>query len=156
MHGPAAGIGLSFVLSCDLAIATDAAHFTAAYTGIGLSPDGGQTWHLPRIVGVRRATELLLTNRRVGADEAAEWGIVNEVVAVRRAGRARARAGRAVRRRAAAVQRGGQAPRRRSSATNSFGEHLEAEAASISFLAESPTGREGAAAFLEKRPPAYP
>ena len=57
-----------------------------AYTAAGLSPDGSSSWFLPRLVGTRRAQELMLTNRRLSAAEALEWGLVTRVVAGRRAG----------------------------------------------------------------------
>jgi len=60
--------------------AARSAHFTCAYTGIGLTPDGGMTWMLPRLVGVRKAQEMLLTNRRIGASEAERIGLVTRVV----------------------------------------------------------------------------
>jgi 2-(1,2-epoxy-1,2-dihydrophenyl)acetyl-CoA isomerase len=52
-----------------------------AYTAIGLTPDGGSTWYLPRVIGLRRAVELTLTNRALSAEEALEWGLVTRVVA---------------------------------------------------------------------------
>jgi 2-(1,2-epoxy-1,2-dihydrophenyl)acetyl-CoA isomerase len=79
-NGPAAGAGLSLVLLGDLVLAAASAHFTAAYTAIGLTPDGGMTWLLPRLVGLRRAQEMILTNRRISAGEAALVGIATRVV----------------------------------------------------------------------------
>lgn len=79
VNGPAAGAGFSLALACDLAVASDAAVFTMAYTKIGASPDGGSTYFLTRAVGLRRAQELALTNRVLTAGEALEWGIVNRV-----------------------------------------------------------------------------
>ncbi|MEZ5658036.1 MAG: enoyl-CoA hydratase/isomerase family protein [Burkholderiaceae bacterium] len=80
INGVAAGAGLSMAACCDLAIAADHAKFTSAYTQIGLSPDGGGTWFLSRIIGSRRALELFLTNRTINAAEALDWGLVNQVV----------------------------------------------------------------------------
>jgi 2-(1,2-epoxy-1,2-dihydrophenyl)acetyl-CoA isomerase len=71
INGPVAGAGLSLAILGDIAL---------AYTAIGLSPDGGSTWLLPRLVGLRRAQELILTNKRVGAEEAAALGLVTRVV----------------------------------------------------------------------------
>ncbi|MCZ4303101.1 enoyl-CoA hydratase/isomerase family protein, partial [Microbacterium oxydans] len=62
-------------------IASRSAHFTAAYTGIGLSPDGGMSWLLPRLIGLRRAQAMILTNARIGADEAERIGLVTRTVA---------------------------------------------------------------------------
>jgi 2-(1,2-epoxy-1,2-dihydrophenyl)acetyl-CoA isomerase len=80
INGPAAGGGLSLAVLGDIALAAPAAHFTLAYTSIGLSPDGGSTWLLPRLIGLRRAQELALTNRRVPAAEAAQIGLITRVV----------------------------------------------------------------------------
>lgn len=81
VNGVAAGAGLSLVACCDLAIAADSARFTSAYTQIGLSPDGSSSYFLSRLIGTRRAAELYLTNRTLNAQEALDWGLVNQVVA---------------------------------------------------------------------------
>ncbi|MEM1249663.1 MAG: enoyl-CoA hydratase-related protein [Acidobacteriota bacterium] len=78
--GVAAGAGLSLACACDLVVAADSARFTMAYTRAGLTPDGSSTYFLPRIVGKRKALELMLTNRMLTAQEAEAWGIVNRVV----------------------------------------------------------------------------
>jgi len=78
--GVVAGGGMGLFLAADLAVASESASFVMAYSGIGASPDGGTSFFLPRIVGLRRAMELTLTNRRLSAREAWEWGLVNEVV----------------------------------------------------------------------------
>ncbi|WEK07766.1 MAG: enoyl-CoA hydratase/isomerase family protein [Candidatus Pseudomonas colombiensis] len=70
VNGPAAGAGMSLSLLGDIVLASGSAHFTPAYSGIGLSPDGGLSWHLPRLVGLRRAQEILLLNRRLDAAQA--------------------------------------------------------------------------------------
>jgi 2-(1,2-epoxy-1,2-dihydrophenyl)acetyl-CoA isomerase len=80
INGVVAGAGMGLALATDLAIAVDTAVFTMAYTGIGVSPDGSSTFFLPRIVGTRRAMELILTNRVLSAGEALDLGIVNQVV----------------------------------------------------------------------------
>lgn len=80
VNGVAAGAGLSFAACCDLAIASDTAKFTSAYTHIGLTPDGSSTFFLNRILGRRRVMELYLTNRVLSAQEALDWGLVNRVV----------------------------------------------------------------------------
>ena len=81
VNGTAAGAGFSLMCATDLAIAAESAKFTLAYTGVGLSPDGSSTYYLPRLIGTRRTLELMLTNRRLTAAEALEWGLVNQVVA---------------------------------------------------------------------------
>ncbi len=80
VNGPCAGAGMSLACACDFVMAAESATFTAAYTGIGLTPDGGCSWFLPRRIGELRTRELLLTNRRLRADEAKEWGLVSQVV----------------------------------------------------------------------------
>lgn len=80
VQGAVAGIGVSFMLACDLIIAAENTVFTMAYSGIGASPDGGATYHLPRIVGYHKALELLLFSERFNARQAHEWGLVNKVV----------------------------------------------------------------------------
>jgi 2-(1,2-epoxy-1,2-dihydrophenyl)acetyl-CoA isomerase len=81
VNGMAAGAGFSLATACDYTIAGASARFTLAYTAAGLSPDGSATWYLPRLVGLRRARELMLTNRMLSAEEAREMGIVDRVVA---------------------------------------------------------------------------
>lgn len=80
VNGAAAGMGMSFAICGDVVLAAESASFTAAYTAAGLSPDGGMTYLLPRMVGFLRAKELMLLNRRMTAKDALEWGLVNKVV----------------------------------------------------------------------------
>ena len=79
VHGFAAGGGFSLAISSDLVLASRSAKFTMAYTKVGLTPDGSSTYFLPRLVGLRRALELALTNRVLSADEAVEWGLATRV-----------------------------------------------------------------------------
>src|SRR6478672_7494905 len=81
VHGSAAGGGFSLAISCDLVLAAESATFLMAYSKIGMAPDGGSTYFLPRLIGLKRAMELTLTNRVLSAPEARDWGIVTEVVA---------------------------------------------------------------------------
>jgi 2-(1,2-epoxy-1,2-dihydrophenyl)acetyl-CoA isomerase len=152
VRGVAAGAGFSFVLGADLALAAPGTQFTAAYTGVGLSPDGGQSWLLPRLVGHRRATELILTNRRLDAAEALELGLLTAVAedldAELDALVARLAAG-------PTVAFGAAKRLLRASWSAGLGEQLDAEARSIGTLAGSPTGREGVDAFLERRRPSF-
>lgn len=80
VNGVAAGAGLGLSLSSDIVIAAESARFLSAYARIGASPDAGATYFLPRLVGIRRAAELLLTDRTLTAAEALAWGIVTKVV----------------------------------------------------------------------------
>ena len=80
INGVAAGGGLSMVGFPELAIASQSAKFVSAYTKIGLSPDGSSSFFMPRIIGIRRYYEMVLTNRTLSAQEACDWGLVSEVV----------------------------------------------------------------------------
>ncbi len=80
VNGPAAGAGLSLAISGDIVLAARSAHFTAAYGTLGLTPDGGMSWILPRLVGLRKAQDIILTNRRIKAEEAAAIGMVTRLV----------------------------------------------------------------------------
>jgi 2-(1,2-epoxy-1,2-dihydrophenyl)acetyl-CoA isomerase len=155
VQGVAAGAGMSLVCAADLAFAGESAAFTAAYTAAGLSPDGGMSWWLPRLVGERRASELLLTNRLVGAREAAEIGLVTATVPD---DELTARVTEVVARLAAGSRAAHGATRRllRSAATSTLEAQLALEADSIATLAASPAGQEGLSAFLEKRRPNFP
>ena len=81
VQGAAAGAGLSLAAAGDVVLAGSGASFTMAYTGIGLTADGGATWLLPRLIGLRRAQEMAYTNRRLSAEQAEQYGLVTRVVA---------------------------------------------------------------------------
>ena len=81
VNGVAVGGGFSFALAGDIIIASEKARFSPGFTAIGLHPDNGATYLLPRLVGMARASELFLTNRLVGAAEAVQMGMINRVVA---------------------------------------------------------------------------
>ena len=75
VNGVAAGAGFSLAVTGDLVLAAESASFTMAYTAaVGLSPDGSSSFYLPRLIGVRKTQELMLTNRTLSAAEALEWG----------------------------------------------------------------------------------
>ena len=80
VQGAVAGAGLAFVLNADVVVAARSTKFRMAYAGIGLTPDCGVSYLLPRAVGTQRALELALTGRTLTADEAREWGLVAQVV----------------------------------------------------------------------------
>ena len=80
VHGAVAGFGLSLMNACDLVVASDDAYFASAYRQIGLTPDGGGSWSLPRLVGMRKAMEILLLGERFDAATALALGMVNRVV----------------------------------------------------------------------------
>src|SRR3546814_1676897 len=80
VNGPAAGAGLSLAICGDMVLAARSAHFTAAYGMVGLSPDGGMSWLLPRLIGMRRAQAMIIGNQRVSANEAEAIGLVTRTV----------------------------------------------------------------------------
>jgi 2-(1,2-epoxy-1,2-dihydrophenyl)acetyl-CoA isomerase len=154
VNGAAAGAGMSLAVSGDLVLAAESASFTMAYTAAGLSPDGSATWLLPRLCGMRRAQELMLTNRALGAREAAEWGLVTRVVPDAQ-----------LHEEAMALARQlAQGPTRAYGVVKSllaetfstaYEAQLEHEARGIAAMAGTPDGREGIAAFVEKRSPRF-
>ncbi len=82
VNGVAAGAGMSLAIAADITLATESAKFVMAYTGVGLTPDGSASYYLSRLVGLKRALELVLTNRAISAREAFAWGIITRVVEV--------------------------------------------------------------------------
>jgi 2-(1,2-epoxy-1,2-dihydrophenyl)acetyl-CoA isomerase len=154
VQGATAGAGVSLAASADIAIAGAGATFTMAYSRVGLSPDGGSSWLLPRLMGPQRAAELMLLNSTLDASEAARLGLVARVVPdeqleaetdmlAQRLRRGPQAANAAVKRLIAA------------SAGSSLAEQLELEASSISRLAVGPDGREGIESFLTARRPDF-
>jgi 2-(1,2-epoxy-1,2-dihydrophenyl)acetyl-CoA isomerase len=154
VRGAAAGGGMSIAIGADLVLAAESAHFTLAYTAIGFSPDGGSTWTLPRIVGMRRTIELMLLNERLSAARAYELGLVTRVVAddaldaeadalARRLARGPVGAHGAVKRLL------------RETYKTTYAKQLEDEAHTIAGLAAAPDGVEGVLAFLDRRAPHF-
>lgn len=154
INGPAAGAGFSLAILGDIAIAARSAHFTLAYTAIGLSPDGGSTWLLPRLVGLRRAQELALLNRRVAGDEAVALGLITRVVDD-------SDLETAIQAMASDLSRGatgalGQTRRLLLNSFNaSFETQMEDESRGISDAMRTAHAREGAQSFVEKRKPIF-
>jgi 2-(1,2-epoxy-1,2-dihydrophenyl)acetyl-CoA isomerase len=81
VHGPAVGIGFSYALACDLIVASEAAYFSQSFIRIGLMPDGGSSYFLPRLVGYAKAFELMALGEQLSAQDALRLGIINRVVA---------------------------------------------------------------------------
>jgi 2-(1,2-epoxy-1,2-dihydrophenyl)acetyl-CoA isomerase len=79
VNGPAAGIGLSLALACDLVVAAESAYFSLAFVNIGLVPDGGSSVFVPSRVGFARAAELAMLGERLDARKALDWGLINQV-----------------------------------------------------------------------------
>jgi len=80
VNGPCAGAGCSLALAADIVIAGRSAYFLQAFVNIGLIPDAGATWLLPRLAGRARAMEMMMLGERIPADKAAEWGLISRVV----------------------------------------------------------------------------
>jgi 2-(1,2-epoxy-1,2-dihydrophenyl)acetyl-CoA isomerase len=154
VNGVAAGAGMSLACACDLVVAAESARFTMAYTRAGLTPDGSSTYYLPRLVGLKRALDLTLTNRMLSAREAEEWGIVSRVVPD---GELAERAGALARELAAGPTSGLGAAKRL--LWTGWNETLETQMAresdTIAARTRSADAQEGIHAFLEKRPPRF-
>ncbi|MFC5345304.1 enoyl-CoA hydratase/isomerase family protein [Brevundimonas staleyi] len=150
VNGAAAGAGLGLAVLGDIALAARSAKFTSAYGALGLTPDAGATWLLPRLVGLRQAQRLLLLNERIDAVEAERIGLITQVF------EDDALAAEALER----ASRLAKAPRRAFGRTrgllyaamaNGLETQLELEAQSIAEAAGSREGREGVAAFVSRR-----
>lgn len=154
VNGSAGGAGMSLCLFADIVLAAESAKFTLAYTRAGLSPDGGSTYFLPRIIGLRRALELALTNRVLSAKEAAEWGIVTKVVAD---SELQAEAQALASQLASGATRALGAAKRllHHSFAESLETQMELEAQAIAGQARTRDAREGIAAFIAKRKPTF-
>ena len=154
VRGAAAGFGMSLLMACDLALAADDAYFTIAYALIGTSPDGSGTYHLPRIVGMKKAMELALLAERFDAATALALGLVNRVVPAAELESASA----ALAQRLAAGPAIAYANTKRllgRSLTSSLEAQLQAEAESFADCAASEDFAEGVRAFVEKRKPRF-
>ena len=154
VNGTAAGAGFSLAVIGDLVLAAESASFTMAYTRVGLSPDGSSSYYLPRLIGIAKTKELMLTNRTLSADEASRWGLVTEVVAdAALAERADELAGKMAA--TAAGSNGGIKALLLDTFSNGLEEQMELEGRLIAQRAESADGREGVDAFLAKRTPEF-
>ena len=152
VHGSAAGAGMSLACAADIVLAAEGAKFTMAYTRAGLTPDGSSTYFLSRIVGLRRALELTLTNRVLSAAEAMALGIVTRVVpdgAPARRGAARSPPS------SPPVRPGALGATKRllhAGWTGTLETQMELETRTIADVARGHDAHEGIAAFVAKRP----
>jgi 2-(1,2-epoxy-1,2-dihydrophenyl)acetyl-CoA isomerase len=80
VNGPAAGVGCSMALVGDFVIAGSSAYFLQAFVNIGLVPDGGSSWMLPRLIGKARATQMMMLGEKIGAAQALDWGMIYKAV----------------------------------------------------------------------------
>ena len=154
VNGVAAGAGFSLAATGDLVVAASSATFTMAYTRAGLSPDGSASYYLPRLIGVRRTSDLMLTNRTLSAEEARHWGLVNYVyddaeLAVRVDELATGIAAGALGSTAAVKKL------LLATFDNDIETQMEMEGRLIAANADSADGREGIDAFLTKRAPTF-
>lgn len=154
INGPAAGAGVSLSALGDIAIARESATFKTAFTAIGLSPDCATTWVLPRLLGVRRAQELLLTNRPITAPEACDMDLVTRVVPDDAFD---AEVASLVQQLASGPTRAFGATRRLMHQTfsNSVEQQMTLEGESLALMGASRDAQEGIAAFLTKSKPGY-
>lgn len=154
VRGAAAGGGLGLLYAADIVVAAHDARFALGYAALGLTSDGGNTWFLPRMVGMRRAQELFLLNRRLTADEALAYGIVTRVVAD---GEVEDEAYGIAKRLAAGPTKAYGAMRRllRQSFETGLAEQLGEECESIVVSARTGDAQEGVVAFASKRRPHF-
>jgi 2-(1,2-epoxy-1,2-dihydrophenyl)acetyl-CoA isomerase len=153
MNGPAAGVGMSLALMGDLVVAARSAFFALGFTRLGLVPDGGATWLIPRLVGLARARELALLGERVSAETAQSWGLIHKAVdddALMEEALALA----------TRLSKGPQAialTRKLfwESSQHSFEKQLQMERAAQRQAGETADFREGLCAFFEKRDPRF-
>ncbi|ROT95852.1 enoyl-CoA hydratase-related protein [Histidinibacterium lentulum] len=154
VNGPAAGAGANLALAADVCIASDDAYFIQAFTRIGLIPDAGGTWFLPRQAGLAKAMGAALFADRITAREAADWGMIYEAVPAESfSAHWRARAEHLAKGPTAAY--GHLKTAMRASLDNTLEEQLTLEAQLQGRCGQTRDFREGVVAFLEKRPPVY-
>ena len=152
--GTAAGGGMSLACSCDIVLASDKAKFTMAYTKIGLVPDGGSTYFLPRRIGLARTRDLMLRNRVLTAAEALDWGVIDQVVP---AADLDAEARKVARELAAGPTLAFGTTKRLLLGTFDRGleTQMEMETRGISSMGGTADAREGLVAFFDKRAPKF-
>lgn len=154
VNGAAAGAGFSMAICGDLVLSSDTANYTMAYTMVGLCPDGSSSYFMPRLIGLRKTQELMITNRTLSAEEALDWGLVNRVVPL------------------ADLETEAQAlaAKLASGPTRSFGmikkllqasfgngleTQMEMESSGIAAMSQTEDGREGMQAFVARRTPDF-
>ncbi|HEX4107712.1 MAG TPA: enoyl-CoA hydratase-related protein [Solirubrobacteraceae bacterium] len=154
VQGPVAGGGLGLLWASDIVIAGEDAKLATGFAALGLSGDGGSSWYLPRLIGLRRAQEIFLENRVLSAAEALEWGLVTRVVPL---SELEAEASRTVRRLAdgPTIALGRMRALLRGSTEATLREQLAAELASIVRCGETEDARAGMGAFLNGARPTF-
>ncbi|UPJ46566.1 enoyl-CoA hydratase/isomerase family protein [Bradyrhizobium sp. 200] len=154
VRGGAGGGGLGLLYAADIVVAADDARFALGYGALGLTADGGNTWFLPRMVGMRRAQELFLLNRRLTAQEAFDFGLVSRLVP---SDTVESEAATLAGTLAAGPTRAFGAVRRmlRQSFETGLSDQLDAEKDSIVVASSTDDAQEGIAAFVAKRRPQF-
>ena len=154
VNGVAAGAGANVAIACDIVVAAKSAKFIQSFSAIGLIPDSGGTWHLPRLVGQARALGLALTGEPLPAEKAAEWGLIWKAV---EDDSLDAEVDAIAHKLAALPPLGLAAIKEmiRSSWQYSLDEELDRQAGTMRRLGFTEDYREGVAAFLEKRTPRF-
>ncbi|SOD89154.1 2-(1,2-epoxy-1,2-dihydrophenyl)acetyl-CoA isomerase PaaG [Caenispirillum bisanense] len=154
VNGVAAGAGANLALACDIVIAARSASFIQAFCKIGLIPDSGGTWSLPRVVGQARATALMMLGDKVSAEQAEAWGMIWKCVD----DAALAEEAHALAARLAAMPTRGLALIKRAlaaSSTNTLEQQLDLERDLQRLAGRTADYQEGVAAFMEKRQPTF-
>jgi 2-(1,2-epoxy-1,2-dihydrophenyl)acetyl-CoA isomerase len=154
VNGVAAGAGANIALACDLVVAAISAKFIQSFSALGLIPDSGGSWHLPRLVGQQRALGLALTGVPLMAERAAEWGLIWKCVD----DEALDAEVDALAQKLASLPPLGLAAIKaiiRTSGTRTLDEELDLQRDEMRRLGFTADYREGVAAFLEKRPPTF-
>jgi len=154
VNGVAAGAGANIALACDIVIAAKDAKFIQSFSAIGLIPDSGGTWVLPRLVGQARALGLALTGEAITGEQAADWGMIWKAVD---SASLDEEVDKVAAKLASLPPLGLAAIKQmiRSSWEHSLHEELELQAEAMRRLGFTEDYREGVAAFLEKRPPEF-
>lgn len=154
VNGVAAGAGANIALACDLVVAARSAKFIQSFSALGLIPDSGGSWHLPRLVGQARALGMALTGEPLPAEQAAEWGLIWRCIDDDRLDLEVD----ALAARLAALPPLGLAAIKslvRSSWSRTLDQELDLQRDEMRRLGFTADYREGVAAFLEKRPPVF-
>lgn len=154
VNGPAAGVGCSIALVGDFVIAGKSGYFLQAFVNIGLVPDGGSTWMLPRLIGKARATQMMMLGEKIGGEQAEAWGMIYKCVA----DEALADETRALATRLANGPTLSYATMRKNILTSlehGLNDTMLAEAEGQRIAGSSEDAAEGGMAFLQKRKPAF-
>ena len=154
VNGVAAGAGASLAFACDIVLAAKSSKFIMSFANIGLVPDSGSSWALPRLIGQARALGLAITGEPVSAEKAEEWGLIWKSVEDDKLAE---EAGAMVSKFAGAPTRGLAETKRliRGAFARALDEHLELERDQMRALGYSEDYREGVDAFMNKRKPAF-